>query len=56
MPERIEADVCVVGAGYAGLTAALRLHLGPLTPSLYEGALDVVLCDEILDCPDDPGD
>jgi monoamine oxidase len=26
MPERIDADVCVVGAGYAGLTAALRLH------------------------------
>jgi monoamine oxidase len=24
--ERIEADVCVVGAGYAGLTAAWRLH------------------------------
>jgi len=26
MPERIDTDVCVVGAGYAGLTAALRLH------------------------------
>src|SRR3954469_929503 len=26
MGDRIEADVCVVGAGYAGLTAALRLH------------------------------
>src|SRR4051812_18692920 len=26
MPERIDADVCVVGAGYAGLTAARRLH------------------------------
>ena len=25
MPERVEADVCVVGAGYAGLTAARRL-------------------------------
>ena len=25
MPERIEADVCVVGAGYAGLTTARRL-------------------------------
>ncbi len=26
MAERTEADVCVVGAGFAGLTAALRLH------------------------------
>ena len=26
MGQRVEADVCVVGAGYAGLTAALRLH------------------------------
>src|ERR1700676_165827 len=26
MARRLEADVCVVGAGYAGLTAALRLH------------------------------
>jgi monoamine oxidase len=26
VPERIDADVCVVGAGYAGLTAARRLH------------------------------
>ncbi|HTY17545.1 MAG TPA: FAD-dependent oxidoreductase, partial [Myxococcota bacterium] len=25
MSERLECDVCVVGAGYAGLTAALRL-------------------------------
>jgi monoamine oxidase len=24
--QRLDADVCVVGAGYAGLTAALRLH------------------------------
>ncbi len=28
MPERIDADVCVVGAGYAGLTAARRVHHG----------------------------
>jgi monoamine oxidase len=28
MPERIEADVCVIGAGYAGLTAARRLTEG----------------------------
>jgi monoamine oxidase len=28
MPERIDADVCVVGAGYAGLTCARRLHQG----------------------------
>jgi len=28
MPERTEADVCVVGAGYAGLTAARRLQQG----------------------------
>src|SRR5262249_28622964 len=26
MPERLECDVCVVGAGYAGLTAAHRLR------------------------------
>ena len=26
MPERIDVDVCVVGAGYAGLTAARRLN------------------------------
>lgn len=28
MPEQIDADVCVVGAGYAGLTAARRLTEG----------------------------
>ena len=28
MPERIDANVCVVGAGYAGLTAARRLSQG----------------------------
>ncbi|MDQ1454744.1 MAG: monoamine oxidase [Actinomycetota bacterium] len=28
MPERIDADVCVVGAGYAGLTAAWRICQG----------------------------
>ncbi|HXQ61904.1 MAG TPA: FAD-dependent oxidoreductase [Acidimicrobiales bacterium] len=28
MAERVDADVCVVGAGFAGLTAALRLHQG----------------------------
>jgi monoamine oxidase len=27
MPETEEADVCVVGAGYAGLTAARRLSM-----------------------------
>jgi monoamine oxidase len=25
VPERLDVDVCVVGAGYAGLTAAWRL-------------------------------
>jgi monoamine oxidase len=28
MADRVEADVCVVGAGFAGLTAALRLQQG----------------------------
>jgi monoamine oxidase len=28
MAEHLDADVCVIGAGYAGLTAALRLHQG----------------------------
>ena len=36
MGERIEADVCVVGAGYAGLTAALRLHQAGKTVALLE--------------------
>ncbi len=26
MPQQLDADVCIVGAGYAGLTAAWRLH------------------------------
>ena len=26
MPERLDVDVCVVGAGYAGASAALRVH------------------------------
>lgn len=36
MSERLEADVCVVGAGYAGLTAALRLHQQGLTVVVLE--------------------
>ncbi|HEV3227033.1 MAG TPA: FAD-dependent oxidoreductase [Acidimicrobiales bacterium] len=36
MPERIEADVCVVGAGYAGLTAARRLRQGGKTVAVLE--------------------
>jgi monoamine oxidase len=28
VPDHIDADVCVVGAGYAGLTTAWRLHQG----------------------------
>jgi monoamine oxidase len=36
MGERIEADVCVVGAGYAGLTAARRLHQAGRTVVVVE--------------------
>jgi monoamine oxidase len=36
MPERIDADVCVVGAGYAGLTAARRLSQGGRSVAVLE--------------------
>jgi monoamine oxidase len=36
MPERVDADVCVVGAGYAGLTAARRLSQGGKTVAVLE--------------------
>ena len=36
MPERVEADVCIVGAGYAGLTAARRLTQAGLTVAVLE--------------------
>ena len=36
MPERVEADVCVVGAGYAGLTAARRLAQAGKTVAVLE--------------------
>jgi monoamine oxidase len=36
MPERIDADVCVVGAGYAGLTAARRLTQAGKTVAVLE--------------------
>jgi len=36
MPERLEVDVCVVGAGYAGLSAALRLHEEGRTVAVLE--------------------
>jgi monoamine oxidase len=36
MPERIDADVCVIGAGYAGLTAARRLHQNGKTVAVLE--------------------
>ena len=34
----IEADVCIVGAGFAGLTAALRLREGGLAVAVLEAA------------------
>jgi monoamine oxidase len=34
--ERFDADVCVVGAGFAGLTAALRLRQSGLTVVILE--------------------
>ncbi|MFL6205893.1 MAG: flavin monoamine oxidase family protein [Acidimicrobiales bacterium] len=36
MPERVEADVCVVGAGYAGLTTARRLTQAGKTVAVLE--------------------
>jgi monoamine oxidase len=36
MPERVDADVCVVGAGYAGLTAARRLQQNGKTVAVLE--------------------
>src|SRR3954447_24246041 len=36
MPERIEVDTCVVGAGYAGLTAARRLTQAGSTVAVLE--------------------
>jgi len=34
--ERIDADVCIAGAGFAGLTAALRLHQAGKTVAVLE--------------------
>ena len=36
MPERVEADVCIVGAGYAGLTTARRLTQAGKTVTVLE--------------------
>jgi monoamine oxidase len=36
MPERIETDVCVVGAGFAGLTAARRLSQAGTSVVVFE--------------------
>ena len=36
MPERVEADVCIVGAGYAGLTTARRLTQAGKTVAVLE--------------------
>src|SRR5204863_6781648 len=36
VPERIDADVCIVGAGYAGLTAARRLAQRGKTVAVLE--------------------
>lgn len=36
MPEQIDADVCVVGAGFAGLSAALALHQNGKTVMVLE--------------------
>ncbi|MEY2450959.1 MAG: monoamine oxidase [Acidimicrobiaceae bacterium] len=36
MPERLDVDVCVVGAGYAGLTAAHRLSQGGKSVGVLE--------------------
>ena len=36
MPERVEADACIVGAGYAGLTTARRLTQAGKTVAVLE--------------------